>query len=391
MTLLATVALCVLAVPALGACLYLLVLTLLSNALPLPPPPPRRLRFDIIVPAHNEAESIARVIASLLKIDWPRDGYRVNVVADNCTDATATIARAAGARGLVRHNADQRGKGYALEFAFATVRREGWSDAVVVVDADSEVSANVLEAFAARIEEGASAVQAHYGVLNPEASWRTRLMTIAQAAFHTIRSRARKVSCGLRGNGWCVTHKLLEQVPYRAFSLTEDLEYGIDLGLAGQRVRFAGEAHCDGEMVTNGTVAGTQRQRWESGRYQLMRSRTLPLLAAAWRRRDRVCLDLALDLLLLPLSYVALAVVGFAVAAALAVLWQPAFIVWGWLAAGCCATLVYYVLRGWQLSGTGLRGLADLIMAPIYLIWKVLVVVNRPRSQGWVRTTREKS
>ena len=77
----------ILGVPAVAACLYLLVLTLLSAALPVPAPSARKLRFDVIVPAHNEESVIAAVVASLKRIDWPADQYRVIVVADNCTDA----------------------------------------------------------------------------------------------------------------------------------------------------------------------------------------------------------------------------------------------------------------------------------------------------------------
>ena len=92
--------------------------------------------------------------------------FRVLVVADNCTDSTAALARAAGAEVLERDDTERRGKGYALDFAFHASQAHGWADAVVVVDADTEVSANLLEAFAARIENGAKAIQAHYGVLN---------------------------------------------------------------------------------------------------------------------------------------------------------------------------------------------------------------------------------
>ena len=92
-------------------------------------------------------------------------------------------------------------------------------------------------------------------------------------------------TCGIRGTGWCVTHQLLQAVPYQAFSLTEDVEYGIDLGLAGYRVAYADEADCDAEMVSNEQSARTQRQRWERGRFQLMRTRTWPLLKAAVQRR----------------------------------------------------------------------------------------------------------
>ena len=84
------------AVPAIAACTYLLGLTLLSSAVPLPPPSRRELRFDIVIPAHNEESVIAHVIGSAQRMDWPADRYRVVVVADNCTDATAAVARRAG-------------------------------------------------------------------------------------------------------------------------------------------------------------------------------------------------------------------------------------------------------------------------------------------------------
>src|SRR5208337_2444609 len=207
----------------------------------------------VFVPAHDEEAVIARTVANLRRLDWPADRFRVTVIADNCSDATARIATAAGGRVYERHNLEKRGKGYALAYAFERSAAEAWADAVVVIDADAEASANLLEAFAVRIENGACAVQAHYGVLNPMASWRTRLITIAKAAFHIVRSRARErlgVSCGIRGNGWCVTHELLNRIPYRAFSLTEDVEYGIELGLAGYRVQYADEAHSDADKVS---------------------------------------------------------------------------------------------------------------------------------------------
>jgi cellulose synthase/poly-beta-1,6-N-acetylglucosamine synthase-like glycosyltransferase len=385
----------VLAVPAVLSSLYLLLLTLLSASPPLPPRSSRRLRFEVTVPAHNEAPVIERTLRSLLAIDWPADGFQVWVVADNCDDETAAIARAAGARVLERNDAQRRGKGYALDYAFTCSRERGWADALVVVDADAEVSPNLLEACAARIEQGAEAVQVHYGVLNPMVSWRTRLMTIAKASFHIVRSRAREhlgVSCGLRGNGWCVTHRLLEQVPYRAYSLTEDVEYGIELGRAGFRVHYADEAHSDAEMVSSEKTARKQRQRWESGRFQLIRSKAPLLFAEAWRRRSKVCLDLALDLVVLPLSYVALNVGALLLLAVPAAAWGgPAQGAALGVALACAASLVLYVLRGWQLSGIGLRGLLDLLGAPLFLGWKLLLLLSGNRSGEWVRTQRERT
>lgn len=392
MTNIANLILFSLALPATAVSLYLLLLTLLSRAPSAAARSSRRLRFDVIVPAHNEAAVIEGVVASLRRLAWPADGFRVLVVADNCTDSTAALARAAGAEVLERHDTKRRGKGYALDFAFQASQAHGWAYAVVVVDADTEVSANLLEAFAARIENGAKVIQAHYRVLNSQDSWRTRLMTIAMASFHRVRSRARErlqLSCGIRGNGWCITHRLLHQVPYRAFSLTEDIEYGIDLGLAGYRVHYADEAHVAAMMVSGEQAARTQRQRWEDGRLQLIRSKTLPLLQAATGTGGGVCLDLALDLLVLPLSYVAMNVALLIVLAGIALLWEPSMDIWLWLGLGCGVSLLLYVLRGWQLSGVGLRGLMDLAHAPFFVFWKVLLMLRPRGSVEWIRTKRE--
>ena len=381
-----------LALPAGLACSYLLLATLLSAALRPAARSSRTLRFDVIVPAHNEAGVIERTVASLRKIEWPADRFRILVVADNCVDATDALARGAGAQVLERQDSTHRGKGYALQHAFRHSLDEAWAGAVVVIDADAEVSSNLLEACAARIETGAHAVQTHYGVLNPQASWRTRLITIAKASFHIVRSRARErvaASCGIRGNGWCVTHHLLNAVPYAAFSLTEDLEYGIDIGLKGYRVAYADEAHADADMVSSEQVARTQRQRWEGGRFQLIRRKTMPLLIAAVKQPSIVCLDLALDLLVLPLSYVALNVVALMVVAGMATWWRASFEPWLWLSAACAASLVVYVLRGWQLSGVGPRGLLDLARAPGFLVWKVVLMLSPGKSAEWVRTDRE--
>lgn len=372
-------------------CFYLLLLTLLSAKLPIPGRSSRRYRFDVIVPAHNESGGIARTVANLQRLDWPRDQFRILVVADNCTDSTAESAAAAGAVVLVRTDAERRGKGYALAYAFEHSRDEGFADAVVVVDADSEAAHGLLEAFAARLERGARAVQGHYAVLNPNATWRTRLMAIALGSIHMVRSRARErvgVSCGIRGNGWCVTHALLREVPYASFSLTEDIEFGIALGIHGHRVVYCEEARVAGEMVTGERAARSQRQRWEGGRFKLIRSEAGRLIGAAFHRRSLVCLDLALDLLVLPLSYLALGVVTLLIAGALAsyFLAQPSIL---WLALADLAALVAYVLRGWKLSDVGARGLLDLLRAPGFILWKSLLMLRGRRAQQWVRTDRE--
>ncbi|MDB5969093.1 MAG: glycosyl transferase [Hydrocarboniphaga sp.] len=392
LALIASPLIALLAVPVVLACGYLLLLTLLSGETQPPPASSRRLRFDVIVPAHDEAALIGRTVTGLQKLDWPPERFRILVVADNCNDDTAERAHDAGAEVLERHDPTLHGKGYALRHAFARSRDDGFADAVVVVDADTDALPNLLEACAARIEAGADAVQVHYGVRNPQDSWRTRLMTIAMAAIHALRSRARErlgLSCGIRGNGWCLTHALLRRVPYQAWSLAEDLEYGIELGMAGVRVAYADEAEVLGDMVSGERSAATQRQRWESGRFAQIRSKTMPLLRAALARRSAVCLDLGLDLLVLPLSYIALAAVGYTVVAMLAARWLATPALLAWIGVASLASIAVYVLRGWQLSGVGRRGLIDLARAPFFVIWKVLLILQRRGTREWLRTERE--
>ena len=94
---------------------------------------------------------------------------------------------------------------------------------------------------------------------------------------------------------------------------------------------------------------------------------------------------------MLPLSYVALNVVFFALAAALAAYYDRSLLPWVWLAGLCAASLVLYVLRGWQLSGIGAQGLLDLARAPGFLIWKLMLMARRGKAGEWVRTDREKT
>ncbi len=354
-------------------------------------------KFDIVVPAHNESAGISQTVSSLLAVDYPEGQRRVLVVADNCADDTAIKAREAGATVLERTNAELRGKGYALAHAFEFSLSDSFAaDACVVVDADTLVSANLLTAFDERLQAGELAAQAHYGVRNPNASWRTRLMRIALAMFHQVRSNARErwgVSCGLRGNGMCFKHSLLREVPHDAYSLVEDLEYGLRLGRKGYRVAYAGEAEVLGEMVSGEKASRSQRSRWEDGRAQMLRTHGWPLLTEGLRTRSGLLFDLAMDVVVPPLSRVAMAVVsGTAASLALLALTGQGAVsatVFSLSALG----LGLYVFAGWLHSQTGLRGLFGLAMAPAYVAWKMVLVLQRPagnkQTGEWVRTTRE--
>lgn len=352
-----------------------------------------RIRFDIVVPAHDEEAGIAVTIASLRALDYPVDRYRILVIADNCTDATAWVAANAGALVIERRDAARRGKGYALALAFAQVEQDDFADAVVVIDADSLVSPDLLRAFARRFEAGEGALQAAYGVRSPASSWRSRLMVIALALFHGVRSLGRErlgLSAGLRGNGMGFSREVLRRVPARAFSIVEDVEYGIELAKAGYRIGYVHEAQVMGDMAPPGPAAAAQRLRWERGRAALARAQGPGLLLEGLVRRDPVRIDLAMDLLVPPLSALSLAA---ALGVAAATTWCVVFggsaaIAAPWLLA--CGCLAVYVLRGLALSGVGLAGSLALLWAPVYIAWKIglRLRARAPSAGEWVRTAR---
>lgn len=392
---LAVFALTILGVPVLACATYLVALAACATSVtPRDEAGEPRLRFDIVVPAHDEERGIGVTIANLQRLDYPKDRYRILVVADNCGDATARIAAEAGAVVLVRDEPARRGKGYALALGFDRAEADAVADAVVVIDADSTASPNLLRAFARRFEAGAGAVQASYGVRDPEASWRARLMVLALAIFHGLRSLGRErlgLSTGLRGNGMGFTRDVLRRVPADAFSIVEDVEYGIKLAEAGYRVGYVPEAQVLGDMAPRGAAAATQRRRWESGRAAIARAHAPRLLREGLARRDATRLDLAMDLLVPPLSSLALvALVGAATATVVhAALGGSATVLVPWLLS--MVFLTVYVLRGLSLSGAGPRGLLTLLWAPVYVAWKIGLRLRRSPhgSQEWIRTARD--
>jgi hypothetical protein len=386
-----------LAVPTLFAAGYLLWLTLFSRtntATHGASIAGDKLRFDIIVPAHDEEAGIADVVHNLLALDWPRNQFRVIVVADNCSDHTAERARQAGALVLERHNPELRGKGYALVRGFSVSLAQHYADIAVVVDADSQASRNLLQVFAQRAAAGAMAAQVFHGVMNPDSSSRHRLMTIAYSAFHRVRSRGREslgLSCGIRGNGWSVSHDVLRRVTYAAHGLAEDIEYGLRLGLAGIRVEYIDEAHVLSSMDTDATGVTSQRNRWEQGRGSLPQAFTRVLLARSPATTRALRWDLGLDLLVPPLATIGLAIVLlFLVSSAglLALPTSPVPPIFLFVAILASVALCAHVARGWQLSGTGIRGLLDLASAPRFALWKLMLRCRPRQTAAWVRTRR---
>ncbi len=349
----------------------------------------------VLVPAHDERLGIATTVAGLLRAAYPPERRRVVVIADNCTDDTAAQAAAAGAVVWERVDPDHRGKGYALRWAFDRILADGGTDVVVVVDADTLVAANLLTTIGGAVRAGADVVQVDYRVRNPAASWRTRLMDVAFTCSHRVRGRGREalgLSAGLRGNGMAFTTRVLRAHPPAARSAVEDVEYGVELGLAGVRIWYVDATNVDGDMPASADAARSQRTRWEVGRSEIRRRFVPPLTRRAIGSGDALAADLAADLVLPPMVTTVAAAVASVLISPLASrsARRPIRAAAGVGLAGIAA----HVLSGVALSQSSWRAVPALLRVPGYALWKVRLAVSKnwrnERRTGtqWTRSQR---
>lgn len=339
-------------------------------------------RLALLVPAHNESASIVATVANLVAAARADAAADVIVVADNCSDNTAALARQAGAVVMERFDTTRRGKGHALEYAFARLdaQRYSW---VIVVDADSTIEPGFLGAMRAAMQPDRVAVQACY-ISRAGQRLRSRVARIAQWGFNLVRPLGRSrlgLSAGLFGNGFALRSDLLTRLPYTAHSVVEDLEYHLLLVGAGHKVHFVADAVVTGEIADTAAGARIQRSRWEGGRLRMLREQ-LPALAAKVLRGNRAALDLLSDLLLLPLGMHVLLLGLAALAGTVGMLaWVP----------GLLAILAYIlaILVRSPVTGADIRAL---LLSPVYLIWKLTLLpatLHHSRRQAlWVRSVR---
>lgn len=344
-------------------------------------------KLAVVVPAHDEEAGIADCVRSLRSCASPPNGARILVVADNCSDRTADVAREAGAEVLVRDDAERRGKGYALELAFEQVLSDPDVEAVLVVDADTEVQDNFLVAMASAFAGGADGVQTRYLISNPDASRRARLMNVAALAFNVARPRARErfgLSVGILGNGFGLHRRVLERLPYTARSVVEDLEYHLMMVREGFRVRFVEESSVRAPVPVSTEGQTTQRARWEGGRARMVREHVPGLLNEVLGGRLDLLEPLG-ELLLFPLA----THVGILGVTAL-IPFPPTQL----YAIGSLALVGAHVAAAMKVGGAGREEVEALAGVPLYVAKKAAMIptILRASRQGqtWVRTARDR-
>ena len=341
-------------------------------------------RFTVIVPAHNEELLVGACVRSLLATRWQPTPV-VLVVADNCNDATAGVGAQAGATVIERTDAVHRGKSYALDFAVEYLRAQAAPpDVVVVVDADSTVSASFFAGLADPFGRGVQVCQAYYVVAGGDASL-TRLRRLAFMLVHWARPLGASrmgLGVGLKGNGMAFRWEIARDGLGGA-GLAEDADTTLALARRGVAVAFAPGARVDGFMAATYEDAGVQDQRWEGGRLSLV-GKSVSTAAAALRRGRVDCAGAALETASLPLSIVTgLAVLGAALSALGA---TPA-----WLGAAAVASIMTYLAAGWTAARATAGDLLALLGAPRFILHKLGVytaLIARRGPGSWERTAR---
>ncbi len=241
-----------------------------------PEPRPKRKpekRFLILVPAHDEEVVIGALVDNLMGLDYPKELYDVYVIADNCSDNTATIARSRGAKVLEHYygKGEPRGKPYAIAWALRQIDLNEY-DGVAFFDADNLVELNFLAVMNNHLLAGDRLMQCYLDTKNPRDNW----VTLSYAAAYYYMNRAWQVGktnlglpVSIGGTGFCVDAKLLQKIGWKARTLTEDLEFQMQCLLSGVRAVWSHETRIYDEKPLDFKASIVQRLRWARGHWQV--------------------------------------------------------------------------------------------------------------------------
>ena len=324
------------------------------------------LRFLVLIPAYNEELVIGRGLEAI-RADV-RPGDVVLVVADRCTDATAAIAREAGALVLERGPDEAPGRAEARQAGLEYARALEW-DAVVMLDADSVIEPGFFDACERGLATGADAVQARSEskrgrTLASEAS----LAAFALQGITLPRGRDRLgLSVRLRGTGMAIRRPLALAHRFRA-PASEDLVFTLDLILGGARCRHVDRARLRSEGESRWSTFGGQKVRYEAGRMAAARTYVPQLLGHALRHRSAASLEAAWFLATPPFALAVVSLLAGLVPALVAGAWPLAAVF-----AAALATLAVVILTGLIQARAGLRTWLALLAAPWYLGWKTVI------------------
>ena len=238
-------------------------------------------KFMAIVPAHNEEAVIKNLVDSLVAQEYPKELYDIYVIADNCTDRTAEIAKAAGAIVLKRFDEAHKTKGHALNwFLKQKIEENADYDAFCVFDADNIVDKNFLKNMNKKLCQGEEVVQGYRDIKNPTDSWISAGYAIFYWMMHRFYHLARYnlgLSPLLNGTGFMVKFDIIKPDGWQTVTLTEDIEFSLINIAQGRKLGWAVDAIVYDEQPTTFKQSWSQRSRWTVGHLQCMKNYTKSL------------------------------------------------------------------------------------------------------------------
>jgi cellulose synthase/poly-beta-1,6-N-acetylglucosamine synthase-like glycosyltransferase len=351
----------------------------------------QRPAVAVIVPAHNEALGIRSTIESISAQMSP--GNRFVVIADNCDDNTAQIARDCGAEVIERTDAARRGKGYALGAGVAYLAAGEPPDLVIVVDADCRLEPGCIDALATQTAVTGRPTQACYLMSAPAAP---RAVDVVSALAVLVKNRVRPLAmarfgfpCLITGSGSAFPWRALQLRSFEGSNIVEDMQLAVDLALAGLPPCYCDAAVLRAALPDRPAAFVSQRRRWEHGHLRTLTTQ-VPRLALAFLTTGRVELAAMLvDLSVPPLSLVV------AINTVLALVCSLAFVLRsGWVPAaisvGALGLLAASVGWTWWRFARDWMPFRFLLSVPVYVLTKLplyAAFVFR-RESAWVRTAR---
>ncbi len=213
------------------------------------------------------------MLASLRQIDYDRTKFETYVIADNCTDTTALVARQYGAKVLVRYDEARKGKGFAIEWALKVLDIDPF-DAVVIADADNIIDPGFFRGLDEVLNAGSQAVQCNNCLANSGETVFTRVIHLSRTINNLLYHQAKYklgLSSYLMGNGMCFTTDLLKRYPWITGTMAEDYEYYAVLAGHNEPIGFAVNSKLYHQESKDLQQASRQRLRWSSGRFEVAR------------------------------------------------------------------------------------------------------------------------
>ena len=252
-------------------------------------------RFMTIIPAHNEEKVVVNLVESLKKLDYPKDLYDIYVIADNCTDKTAEVAKKAGAIVYERFDEAHKTKGHALQWFLAQkIEEDAPYDAFCIFDADNIVDENFLKVMNKKLCQGEEVVQGYKDIKNPSDSWVSAGYAIFYWTMHRFYHLARYnigLSPLMNGTGFMVKFDVIKPQGWNTKTLTEDIEFSLKRIIEGKKLGWARDAIVYDEQPVGFKQSWTQRTRWTVGHMQCIKEYTKPLAEAVVKNKTVMNFD----------------------------------------------------------------------------------------------------